>query len=1029
MSKSTPPNESSASRALGADKALREEEFGDLSQAADQYGAARDYYSAALVAVAADDRGARARLLVKLAECDYRQERFAEALARLDEAREIAHPLLDPVIHGTIAARLAAGHVALGRYERGRRYARVAFRILRSTHEHLELGYAESILGIAALRSGDSAAALDAFTGALATFRRADHVSRMAGAHNNLGLVYKTTGQWREATRSFEQALRLAEKIGDYSWVANYSTNLGIMRYRLGEFDLALECFRRALQIFVELGERLSEVRTRMALGRVHARRREFDLAASEFAAAEALLAPDDPPRERLLLLEFRGELLGERGDLTAARIDLERALVLAEATAPEGDVTYEVLGRLALVALLEGNPDEARRHAARAEALAEKAGDLAELAVARRASGLAAVARGDEAAGLADLRAAQVSFEQLGERYELARTALLAAQLALSGPASNAEGRLAEWTLEPLKRAAALYRDLGVPALAAEAAMCLARLVAARGYVDQALAEIEHALAWLGEAGDAAGEARLATLRAELEARSAASSVSTSNEFRALQDANDIFKSADDVHDVLARTVSLAVERAGGDRGFVAFASGGGRLEVVAHHNLGADRARRVLVALDRVVGRDLLGGEPLFKSRIAADPRFAGELSGALSGVYSLVAVPLNFPSQAVGLLYVDRLTDNLRGAFKQREINLLAVLANSAAVAMVEAQRSVLLEENQVLKRRLAPLPGLERIVTRSQEMQEMLALLGKVADSTASILLMGETGTGKGLIAQAIHEMSSRRDRRFVAINCAALPDTLLESELFGYVAGAFTGANRDKDGLFKEAEGGTIFLDEVEKISESMQAKLLHVLDRGEIRPVGSTRSFRVDARVIAATNADLRERIKSKRFLEDLYYRMNDIAVTVPPLRERREDIPLLTEYFLSFYAKQMDKPVPNLEPAVHRAFLNHEWRGNVRELEKTVKRLVVLGEPDQVVGVDLLPEDLRDSHEEHPAELSGSYNVRQHVERLERRLIREALELHGWNKTHAARALGLSYPTLLSKIRLLGLDRRRMRV
>jgi tetratricopeptide (TPR) repeat protein len=197
VSNSTPPNESAAPRASSPAAAFRQEEFGDLSQAADQYSAAREYYAEALVALAADDRPARARLLLKLAECDYRQERFGEALGRLAEARQAARPLGDAVLIGTIAARLAAAHVAGGRYERGRRYARAAFRILRSTPEHLELGYAETILGITALRTGDSGAAHDAFTGALATFRRIDNVSRMAGAHNNLGLVYKMTGQWR----------------------------------------------------------------------------------------------------------------------------------------------------------------------------------------------------------------------------------------------------------------------------------------------------------------------------------------------------------------------------------------------------------------------------------------------------------------------------------------------------------------------------------------------------------------------------------------------------------------------------------------------------------------------------------------------------------------------------------------------------------------------------------------------------------------------------------------------------------------
>jgi len=1009
------------------DAALRQEEFGDLSQAADQFDAARDYYAVALDQVRTDDRATRARLLIKLAECDHRQGRYDRALAQLSGARTAARPLHDTSLNGLIASRMARSHVAAGAYRPGTRYARAAFRILRTTNEHVELGMIEQTQGIAALRTGDYPAALDAFTGSLASFRRVEDIGHMAGAHSNLGLVYKNTGQWREATRSFEQALRLAEKVGDYFYVAYYAQNLGVMRFRLGELDLASECFRRALQIELEISDQLAEIRTRLALGRLHVRRREFDAAAGEFDRAGALLEERNHPRERVLWREFLGEAALDRGALVEARAALETALVEAKRLAPEGDVTYEVTARLALVELESGDVERAHASAARAEHLAGAAGDVAELAIARRVSGLVSLVKGDDDAALADLRAAQSSFEELGDRFELARTFQLGATHALKSGAT--QGRVADWAADNLKRAEALFRDLGVPAQAADAAMLLARILAGRGSLDQALAEIEHALVWLRESGESSGEAHVAQLRAELEALSAASSVSTSNEFRVLQEANDIFKSADDMHDVLSRTVKLAIERSGGDRGFVAFAAGGGRLEVVAHHNLGAERARKALASLERVLGRELVQGAPVFKSRIAADPRFAGELSGALAGVFSLVVVPLNFPSQAVGLVYVDRLSDNLRGAFKQREINLLAVLANSSAVAMVEAQRSVLLEENQSLKQQLSPKPGLGRIVTQSREMQEILALLGKVGDSTASILLMGETGTGKGLIAQGIHEMSSRRDKRFVAVNCAALPDNLLESELFGYVAGAFTGATKDKEGLFKEAEGGTIFLDEVEKISESLQAKLLHVLDKGEIRPVGATRSFQVNARVVAATNAELRERIKAGRFLEDLYYRMNDIAITVPPLRDRREDIPALTEHFLAHYSRQMDKPVPQLAPAVTRALLNHEWRGNVRELEKTVKRLVVLAEADTIVGTDLLPEDMRSQMETLPVEANGGFNVRQHVERLERRLIREALEIHHWNKTQAAKALGLSYPTLLSKIRLLALDRRRLRI
>jgi Nif-specific regulatory protein len=429
------------------------------------------------------------------------------------------------------------------------------------------------------------------------------------------------------------------------------------------------------------------------------------------------------------------------------------------------------------------------------------------------------------------------------------------------------------------------------------------------------------------------------------------------------------------------------------------------------------------VLQVVEGVVGSRLAESGPLFSTRVAADPRFSEALGGALEGVGSLVCVPLNFPSQSVGMVYVDRFNDNLLGAFKQRELNLLAVLANSAAVAIVEAQRSLLLAENQVLRQQLKPTPGTDRVVTQSREMNDILRLLAKVGDSSATVLFMGETGTGKGLLAQVVHEVSNRRDRSFVQVNCAALPENLLESELFGYVHGAFTGATRDKTGLFEEAEGGTIFLDEIEKVPESVQAKLLHVLDRGEIRPVGATRSKRVDARVICATGVDLRERIKDGRFLEDLYYRLNDITVKVPALRERREEIPVLAQHFLAVYSRQMEKALRGFAPDVLRVFLNHEWRGNVRELEKTVKRMVVLADEGDVLGMALLPPEMREGTKAEPAP-TPARTLRSNVAVLERRLIAEALERHRWNKAKAARDLGLSYPTMLAKIRSLAIER-----
>jgi transcriptional regulator with PAS, ATPase and Fis domain len=287
---------------------------------------------------------------------------------------------------------------------------------------------------------------------------------------------------------------------------------------------------------------------------------------------------------------------------------------------------------------------------------------------------------------------------------------------------------------------------------------------------------------------------------------------------------------------------------------------------------------------------------------------------------------------------------------------------------------------------------------------------------VANSPVSILIEGETGTGKGLLAHLVHQASDRRGKPFVQINCAALPEQLLESELFGHVKGAFTGASYNKVGLFKEAEEGTLFLDEVDKTSLAVQAKLLHVMDSKEVRPVGSVKSHRVDTRVVCATNTNLRQKIEAGEFLEDLYYRLNDFILKVPPLRERREDIPVLMDYFLKKFSRQYGRPEVKLTPEVQRVLLELPWRGNVRELEKTIRRLVVLADEELPVGPELLPVEIQVSAAE---DLTGEPStLREEVARTEKRVIGEALRAHRWNKARVARSLKISYPCLLKKIK-----------
>jgi len=250
----------------------------------------------------------------------------------------------------------------------------------------------------------------------------------------------------------------------------------------------------------------------------------------------------------------------------------------------------------------------------------------------------------------------------------------------------------------------------------------------------------------------------------------------------------------------------------------------------------------------------------------------------------------------------------------------------------------------------------------------------------------------------------------------------MPEQLLESELFGHVQGAFTGAVREKVGLFVEANGGTLFLDEVDKTTITLQGKLLHVLDNREVRPVGGNRPTKVDVRVVCATNVNLKTRIARGEFLEDLYYRLNDICFRVPPLRERPEDVPLLVEHYTRRFAGEMGKEIRGVEQDLIATLAGLRWRGNVRELEKVVKRMVVMANETDTLSLRLLPKELLRPEDENG---DGPATLRSEVLKVERRLISQALERHNWNKLQAAKELSLSYPTLLQKIKLFRLDRR----
>lgn len=332
--------------------------------------------------------------------------------------------------------------------------------------------------------------------------------------------------------------------------------------------------------------------------------------------------------------------------------------------------------------------------------------------------------------------------------------------------------------------------------------------------------------------------------------------------------------------------------------------------------------------------------------------------------------------------------------------------------------------LFSENQNLKRVLHQQTNFNNIIARSPRMLEIFDTIRKIADYKTTVLITGESGSGKELIARAIHYNSPRSNKPFVAINCTAIPETLLESELFGYVKGAFTGANKDKKGLFEEAHGGTLFLDEVGDLPVPLQVKLLRVIQEEEIRRVGSSTTQKVDVRLITATLKDLGEEIKKGSFREDLYYRLNVLPIHIPPLRERKEDIPLLTEHFLQGFNKEMSKQVERLSPETVQALSDYSWPGNVRELENTIERAMVL-ETSHELTVEHLPDTIK-NQEVNPAikAAANELSIKKMMTIMEQELIKKALEKTNGNRTWAAKLLEISHRALLYKIKRYGLER-----
>lgn len=472
----------------------------------------------------------------------------------------------------------------------------------------------------------------------------------------------------------------------------------------------------------------------------------------------------------------------------------------------------------------------------------------------------------------------------------------------------------------------------------------------------------------------------------------------------RAIRERNALLKitttinSIRDCDELQRRLLELIFEAVPAERGAILLADGDCEDFVSCrgwNRLNGADDSIKVSQTISRQVLRDVVA---ILSNDVVRNENTGGLPSLLEAQVCSLLCVPLVAFDKPLGVIYLDISSGTTQ--FDEAHLQLLTAIAGIAAIAFENARRFELLEKEN---RRLQHEVKLDhQMVGESDAMRQVYGLLSRVAPSSSTVLLLGESGTGKELAARAIHLNSPRANKPFVAINCATLTESLLESELFGHEKGAFTGAINQKRGKLEFAEGGTVFLDEVGELSPAIQAKLLRALQTREFERVGGTRPIKVDVRAIAATNRDLKAAIKAGQFREDLYYRLNVVSIPMPSLRERREDIPLLATYFVAEYSRKCKRRVTGISPEARRLLCAYDWPGNVRQLENAIERAVVLGVTELIVPEDL-PEAIFESDAPTHQPPVGYHET---VREFRRQLIAKTLQQTGGNFTEAAKLL-----------------------
>lgn len=893
----------------------------------------------------------------------------------------------------------------LGRYDESLESGKKSFELFKNTLENKRIAQVQFTLGNDYLALGKLKQAENEFRDSIATCRRIDEEKGIILSYNKLAQISFIRSDYAQAIEYLKECIPYLEKIKDWVNLGVFQRNLGRIYTLSGELDLAEKHLLSNIKETKKAGQEINLSRCLLSLGYLRLLKREFKKASSYFLRAFQLLSRNESLRDLAIYYEYQGELYYQQKRLEEAESCYLKAIEIGEKIAPEGGIISQSYRLLAELDLKRKDLEKALGDVENSLKVSKALGEKLEEGLAYKISGEIYSLKNEKAKSREAFEKGVNLLEEINAKYE---------QIKIYISLSYSQGFDYPEKQNYLGKAKKLSSELGLRYFEGLSEFVRARIEFEFDNFENSIYSLDKAEKIFEELEEKENLSLCSDLRDEIEKSLSLKSLSSENEFKLFRKYFSDTEYQDIQEGSLEERLMVLASKIQAERGFIVYRNGvAEEPSCPSLYNIEPDKARNLAKSLVPSNSFNLssadLKNNP-FKPLIFTHPTSVQKVleNGKIN---SLLLIPLLTGEEVCGFIYLDRV--NNFSSFTQKELNFAVAFSDLLALKLSELQKKSLQEDNFRLRKLLEERCSFSQIITRSSQMLKILWKLEQIKDTNLSVLFEGETGTGKDFLGKALHYSSSRKDKNFVAVNCAALPEPLLESELFGHKKGSYTGATFDKKGLFEEADGGTLYLDEIGDLSPSIQVKLLRVLEEKVITRLGETKPKKIDIRIVASTNKNLEEEVAQGRFRKDLYFRLNAVNLKLPPLRERREDIPLLVDYFIKTHSKG-DQKALSLKPLILELCSEYDWPGNIRELENETKRIIAYSQSDEFKLEELLSDKFPLPKEFKKESLS----LYERLSLLEKQYILKALIENQWVKKFAAQALKIPESSLRFKMK-----------